>query len=134
MAERMKLPIRLPPVQPRSRKAHEATYFAAGNGKQEAFQEMVFRSFFDKGKDIGQEDLLIRLAEEIGLNGTTLRQALQLKEFETEVKADQDLAERLGVQAVPAYVVERKKLITGVRTADELFDFVFEKEPPEPLK
>lgn len=127
MAERMRIAVRLPPVQPRSRLAHEATYFAAGHNKREAFQDSVFRSFFQKGEDIGQEELLVRLAEENGLYGVAMRQALQLKEFATDVQADAELAERLGVQAVPAYVVERKRMITGVRTVDELLNFVVEK-------
>lgn len=126
MAERMGMPLRLPPVQPRSRLAHEAARFAAGLGCLGAFHEEVFRAFFQRGEDIGRVAVLVGLGQGVGLDGTALLQALTTGEFETEVTADEELAERLGVQAVPAYVVDRRKMITGVRTVEELMALVFE--------
>jgi len=36
------------------------------------------------------------------------------------------LAERLGVHAVPAYLGNRRRVVTGVRTVKELRGLVFE--------
>lgn len=125
MAERMGMPLRLPPVQPRSRLAHEAARFAAGQGCLEAFHEEVFRAFFQRGEDIDRADVLVELGKGVGLEGAALRQALATREFETEVTADEELAESLGVHAVPAYVVDRRRVVTGVRTVEELRGLVF---------
>lgn len=126
MAERMGMLLRLPPVQPRSRLAHEAARFASGRGCLEAFHEEVFRAFFQRGEDIGRVDVLVELGKGVGLNGAALRQALATREFETEVTADEELAERLGVRAVPAYLANRRRVVTGMRTMEELKGLVSE--------
>jgi predicted DsbA family dithiol-disulfide isomerase len=125
MAERMGMPLRLPPVQPRSRLAHEAAYFAAGQECLEAFHEEVFRAFFQRGEDIGRVDVLVELGKGVGLDGAALRQALETREFEAKVTADEELAERLGVHAVPAYSGNRRRVVTGVRKFEELMRLVF---------
>ena len=128
MAERMGMPLRLPPVQPRSRLAHEAARFAAGQGCLDIFHEEVFRAFFQRGEDIGRVEVLVELGQGVGLDGTALGQALATRKFEAEVTSDEGLAERLGVHAVPAYVVARSRVITGVRTVAELRALVFESQ------
>ena len=126
MAERMGLPLRLPPVQPRSRLAHEAARFAAGYASLEVFHEAVFRAFFQRGEDIGQPDVLVAVGEGVGLDGVALRQALNSGEFEAEVLADEELAMRLGLHAVPAYYLAAgRRMATGVQSADELQRLVF---------
>ena len=125
MAERMGMLLRLPPVQPRSRLAHEAARFAAGQGCLEAFHEEVFRAFFQRGEDIGQTDVLVAIGEGVGLDGVALRQALISREFEAGVVADEELANRLGLHAVPAYMVERRRVVTGLQSAEELKWLVF---------
>ena len=125
MAEQMGMSLRLPPVQPRSRLAHEAAYFAAGQECLESFHEEVFRAFFQRGEDIGRVDVLVDLGKRVGLDGAALRQALATREFEAKVTADEELAERLGVHAVPAYSADRRRVVTGVRTVDELRGLVF---------
>ena len=124
MAERMGMPLRLPPVQPRSRLAHEAAHFAAGQGKFNVFHQELFRAFFQRGEDIGQVEVLVALAESVGLHGAALRQALAARELEAEVVAEEELAERLDVHAVPAYVADRRRIVTGVRGVEELRQFV----------
>jgi predicted DsbA family dithiol-disulfide isomerase len=120
LAERLGMPIRLPPVQPRSRLAHAAARFAATQGKLAAFHTEVFRAFFQRGEDIGRSEVLVALGETVGLDPAALRSALEVREFEAEVVADEELAERLGVHAVPAYVVNRQRVVTGVQTVEEL--------------
>lgn len=130
MAQRMGMPLRLPPLQPRSRLAHAAAFFAAAQGKLEACHEEIFRAFFQRGEDIGSIDLLVALGAEIGLDRAALRHALETREFEAQVVADEERAERLGVRAVPAYLTDGQRVVTGVRTLNELREFVKRSGPP----
>jgi predicted DsbA family dithiol-disulfide isomerase len=50
----------MPPVQPRSRLAWEATEFAREHGKAEAMSHALFVAFFEHGRDIGQQEVLLR--------------------------------------------------------------------------
>ena len=97
--------LRLPPVQPRSRMAHEATAFARSAGRADAAAEALFRAFFEHGRDIGEPEVLIATGREAGLDADALRRALDEGRFTAEVLADEAEAQRLGLSGVPALVV-----------------------------
>src|SRR5688572_1700688 len=67
LAERLNIKMQLPPVQPRSRRAHEAAHWARHQGRFNEYNEALFRAFFERGEDIGNTDVLARLASEVGL-------------------------------------------------------------------
>ena len=54
LAERLGMTMRLPPVQPRSKRAHEAAHWARSQGRFDDYHKAVFRAFFERGEDIGQ--------------------------------------------------------------------------------
>lgn len=125
LAERMGMPLRLPPLQPRSRLAHEAACFAAAEGRLTPFRAEVFRAFFQRGEDIGSVNVLVACGKNLGLDGTAMRLALERGGFTAQVTADEQVAERLGVHAVPAYVANRGRVVSGVRTLEEVRRLVF---------
>ena len=74
--------MKLPPVQPRSRRAHEAAHWARAAGYFNEYNLAIFRAFFERGEDIGKKDVLVRLASDLGLDGQALGVALEQGEFE----------------------------------------------------
>ena len=50
MAERLGMTMKLPPVQPRSRLAHEAAHWAREQGRFDDYHAAVFRAFLKEGK------------------------------------------------------------------------------------
>lgn len=120
LAERLGVEMHLPPIQPRSRTAHEAAHFAAGEGKFEAMNDEIFRAFFQRGEDISRKDILLQLGINIGLDGRKLEAALESGLFAKSVIADQELAHNLGITSAPTYLVNRKRVVTGARDLDDL--------------
>lgn len=120
LAERLGVTMRLPPVKPRTRLAHEAAHWARAQGRFEDYHDEIFRAFFERGEDIGALDVLIGLALELGLDSHSLRQALISHEFATSVLADEREAARLGVSGVPAFVANRKAALSGVQPVENL--------------
>jgi predicted DsbA family dithiol-disulfide isomerase len=53
LAERLGVTMKLPPLQPRSRIAHEAAHWARSEGRFDDYHAEVFRAFFERGEDIG---------------------------------------------------------------------------------
>lgn len=129
LAERLGVTMRLPPVQPRSRRAHEATKWAASVGRFDEYNESVFRAFFERGEDIGDTELLARLATAAGLDGEGLRRTLDLREFEGRVLADEHEAQMLGVRGVPAFIANRHAALSGVQSAAALQTLVDRVRP-----
>jgi predicted DsbA family dithiol-disulfide isomerase len=102
MAAERGVKVRLPPVQPRSRLAHEAVAFARLHKKDIDLHQAIFKAFFEFGEDIGKLDLLVRLALKLDLEGPALREALAEGRFRSEVLADEALSQTLEITGVPA--------------------------------
>lgn len=105
MARERGMTLRLPPVQPRSRLAHEAVAFARTSRRDAELRHALFRAFFEHGEDIGNVDVLASHATGLGLDEAALRIAIAEGAYRAEVLADEKLAEELGVSGVPAMTV-----------------------------
>lgn len=97
--------LRLPPVQPRSRLAHQAAEFAREKGRHAEMNHALFVAFFEEGKDIGDEEVLLETAAKVGLDREQLREALKSERYLAPVLSDQQLARELGLSGVPALVL-----------------------------
>lgn len=124
LAERLHMSLKLPPVQPRSRLAHEAARWAGERGQFERYHAAVFKAFFERGEDIGKVDVLVGLAGELGLDGEALVAALRRREYEAAVLADEREAETLGIRAVPAFVADRHVILSGVQSVENLKELI----------
>ena len=120
----MGMPLKRPPLQPRSRLAHEAAKWAAGQGSFAAYNIALFQAFFEHGRDIGDVTILQELAETLQLDGNSLRLSLQQGDFTAMVLADQEEAGEIGVRAVPAFAVDRQVLAAGVQTSSRLLELL----------
>lgn len=109
MAERREMILRLPPVQPRSRKALEAAAHARSERKFDPMHRAIFRAFFEEGRDIGRTEVLLEIAASAGIEAAPLRRALEEGRHTADVLQDQRLAYDLGLSAVPTMVFRREE-------------------------
>lgn len=107
LAEQRGISLRLPPVQPRSRKALEAAEYARDRSCYEAMHHALFRAFFEQGRDIGSLEVLMEIGTEAGLDADGLRQALQGDEYTERVLQEEQRAQELGISAVPTMLIRR---------------------------
>jgi predicted DsbA family dithiol-disulfide isomerase len=105
MAKERGIALRLPPVQPRSRFAHQAAIFAETHGCFDAMNSALFKAFFEDGSDIGDVLVLIELGTRLGLDAEQLRHALKHGQAKKRVVADEELALKLGISGVPAMLI-----------------------------
>ena len=105
MAKERGLSLSLPPVQPRSRKAHEAAEFARESGLLDEMSRALFRAFFEEGQDLGDLEVLLDVGESIGLDRSDLREALEKDRYTEKVVEDEHLAQQVGITGVPALVI-----------------------------
>lgn len=122
LAKQRGMKLTLPPVQPRSRLAHEAAAHAAAQGKQAEMPHAIFRAFFEHGIDIGRVEELTKLAVELGLDAAEMEAALQSGRYRPQVIEDEKLAQSFGLSGVPAIVIraadapwEQAVLVSGAQ-------------------
>jgi predicted DsbA family dithiol-disulfide isomerase len=129
LARQMGVPISLPPVspQPHTHLAFEGFQYAKEHGKGNAYNHRVLKAFFVEGQDIGQIDVLTRLAGEVGLNEKDFEEALRTRKYrEAHQQALRHAYEEAGVTGVPMFVVGGQ-VLTGLRDRETL-EAVIEEE------
>src|SRR5580658_5637574 len=88
-----------------SRLALEAAEFAKDAGAGEAFEERVYRAYFQDGQNIGDRGVLGDLASEVGLSREALSHALETNRYSMRLKNTALAANQRGVSGVPTFFV-----------------------------
>ena len=119
MARQHKVPMSLPSIspQPYTDTAFRGAHYAADQGLAEAYHRRIMTAFFREDFDIGDREVLARLAEEIGLDPEAYSAALDAPEYAQRHR--QALAEsaRMDITVVPTIVIGARR-IEGVATED----------------
>jgi predicted DsbA family dithiol-disulfide isomerase len=118
----MGVPIVLPPVspQPHTHLAFEGFQFAKVHGKGLEYNHRVLEAFFVDGQDIGQIDVLTKLAGEVGLDGPEFEEALRSRTYrEAHRRALRHASAEAGVTGVPMFVIG-DRVLTGMQDRETL--------------
>ena len=118
-----------------SRLAQELAGWAADKGRENDFHRAVFRAYFSDGLNIGNPAVLVKLADAAGLPGDEARQVIESRTYRQAVDRDWDSAVRLGVTAVPTFMIRGKTLV-GAQPTSVLERFLEEngaRRNPSPL-
>jgi predicted DsbA family dithiol-disulfide isomerase len=87
-----------------SRPSLEAAEFAREVGRFEPLHRALFRAYFEEGEDIGDENVLARLAGECGIDAGALLTALRERRYEKVVDEKVGWARERNLGGVPAFV------------------------------
>lgn len=96
-------------------KAHRLAKYAETVGKAKEMTERLLKANFEEGAQLGNTEVLIGLAKEVGLEEQAVRDFLADDQFATDVLADIQKAREIGVQGVPFFVVNDKYAISGAQ-------------------
>jgi len=110
---------------PNTLRAHRLIRLAAATGRADAVVEAMFRGYFHDGTDLGDLDALAALAASCGLDEAETRAWLAGDAAAEEVLAEDRRARRLGIHAVPCFVIESGYAISGAQEPEmflPLFD------------
>lgn len=122
MAERVGVPVRLPSVspQPRTEKAFLVLQLAQEQGLAEVYSRAMFVAFFQDDRDIGDEDVIVDIAETLGMDAASVRKAMSSPERLRQHRVDLAHATKtVGVTVVPGIVINGT-LLQGVPSATRL--------------
>jgi predicted DsbA family dithiol-disulfide isomerase len=97
-----------------SRLAQELGKWAESKGKGQAYHDAVFRAYFAEGRNIGNLPELMVLADSLGLPVEEARKVLEERSFKDLVDADWQRSHRMGVQAVPTFLLTGQLLVGAV--------------------
>jgi predicted DsbA family dithiol-disulfide isomerase len=99
---------------------HRIIHLAAEHDLQDAMKERLLRGYFTEGELVGDHDTLVRLAAEVGIPAQDTHATLASDRLADAVRADELTAQRLGITAVPTFVVNRALGASGAHPAPQL--------------
>lgn len=111
-------------------KAHRLVKWAEQQGDVIALVESLLHSHFIEGKRIGQDDVLLEIAEKVGLEREEVAKVLADDVYKNEVEADIQEGLQFGVRGVPFFVLNRKYGISGAQP-QEVFEDTLRKVAEE---
>ncbi|KIL49483.1 DsbA family oxidoreductase [Jeotgalibacillus soli] len=122
IAEQMGVDIVLPNVspQPYTHLAFEGFQYAKEKGKGNEYNDRMLRAFFQEQQDVGDVDVLTKLAGEIGIDEQEYREVLESRKYkEAHQKALNHAYNEVDITAVPTFIIGETK-VSGLRSKESL--------------
>lgn len=96
-------------------KAHLLLHFANQYHVQNQVKERLFEAHFTNGEDIADEQVLIQIAREAGLNETETLAALRKAQHADAVHTDVYESKTLGIRGVPYFIIDGQYALSGAQ-------------------
>ncbi|WP_288445910.1 DsbA family oxidoreductase [uncultured Chryseobacterium sp.] len=97
--------------------AHKLLHLAKRYNKSNAMEEALFIAHFIDGKNVGDTEVLVSLAEKLGIDKEEARQAITTDQLDDEVNQDIQEARNNGISGVPFFVLNGKYAVSGAQPA-----------------
>lgn len=95
--------------------AHRLVRHAARSDRAEPVIDKVFSAYFEEGHDIGDQEILLAIGEEAGLNRDELIDFLNSTRDILPVRTADISARRMGIHAVPCFILDEQFAIAGAQ-------------------
>lgn len=102
---------------PNTRKAHILIALAAGQGAGHLAAGALMKAYFEQGRDIGQNEVLVDIAIALGLSSAELLAAVGDAALNREIERLEAQAQEMGVQGVPFFIVNNRYGVSGAQPA-----------------
>jgi predicted DsbA family dithiol-disulfide isomerase len=108
------------PMGIHSRAALIGAKYAEAQGKGPHYHDAVFRAYWQRANNIGDEDVLAEIAHSVGLEREPFLAALGDESYEAQVEADVEQADHYGLNGVPALIFGNRYLVSGAQPYEVL--------------
>lgn len=100
---------------PNTLNAHRLIHWGGLEGRQTAIVSSLFRAYFREGRDIGDSDVLLAIAEAAGLNRAMIERLLASDADVEDIRSRDTHARERGVTGVPTFVVANQHVVPGAQ-------------------
>jgi predicted DsbA family dithiol-disulfide isomerase len=98
--------------------AHRLLLWALEEGRQVALKKILLRAYFSEGANPSDQQTLMRLAGEAGLDEAKARKVLETGAFAEEVRELEGFYQQRGINSVPAMVLNGRHLVSGSQSIE----------------
>jgi predicted DsbA family dithiol-disulfide isomerase len=102
--------------------AHRIIWLAEQHGCQDAVVERLFRAYFTEGQDIGNQQTLIDLAAEGGLDRQASEEMLNSNDGMDVISSGKEMFQRHQVDGVPFFIINNAITLAGAQAPETFLD------------
>ena len=106
--------------------AHRLLWFAEPRGVQIALKEELLRAYFTDGRNVGDPEVLVEIAERVGLDRAEVEELFASDDGTGEVRAELAVAAGNDITAVPTFVFDGRWTVPGAQDV-EVFERVLQR-------
>jgi len=95
--------------------------------KHETENEVItdlFESYFNKAKDIGDEEILMSIAKKNNLDANEVQTYLNNEENVKKINKMDDVAKQMGITGVPFYIFNDQLSVSGTQPVEQLVEAI----------
>lgn len=109
-------------IGPNTLDAHRLIYWALveDRQKQEAVVSALFKANFEEGRNVGDHEVLLDIAEKVGLQRSVIAALLASDADNGVILSEINAAQRMGVNGVPFFIFDQQYAVSGAQTPDVL--------------
>ena len=105
-----------PETVPNTRPALRLSELARERGLHQPFHDRLMDAYWSQATNIGEPDELRRLAAEVGLDADDVDRVIaDASEYLDVVEASTHEAQSIGINAIPAFVLDRRLIVLGAQ-------------------
>jgi predicted DsbA family dithiol-disulfide isomerase len=108
------------PIIPNTFDSHRVIWLAGQEGRQDAVVEALIRAYFCEGVNLTSKSNLVEVAVAAGLDPIQVERLLSSDQAAAEVQAEEQEIKRLGVSAVPLFIIQDHIAVSGAQPAETL--------------
>jgi len=107
---------------PNTLDAHRLIWLAGQHGIQDAVVEALFLAYFTEGRDISNQQTLIDVVSEAGMERKQAETTLNSNEGMDAIKEAGEQARRFQVNGVPFFIINSEITLSGAQSPDVFVD------------
>lgn len=104
--------------------AHHLAHLAKRNNVAQECNTEILKAFFEKGLKIDDIDVLLDIAEKVGMSRFDAKQALETRCFVDQIESNKENAQSRGIVRIPHLRVNMKNNFPSYLTKDEIKDII----------
>ncbi|MBI3678282.1 MAG: DsbA family oxidoreductase [Proteobacteria bacterium] len=105
---------------PNTLDSHRLIRWAESAGAQDQVVELLFKAYFEEGKDVGNRGVLLSVAEAAGMDTALVADLLSQEADRSIVEREDALAHEMGISGVPTFIFANKYLISGAQDPETI--------------
>lgn len=111
----------------------QAGEYAKAHGQYDAYHDAVFNTFFTQCKDIGDTEVILAIAQNVGLDSKQLENELNTGKYKPMLEETTRQARKNMISSAPTFLIAGGGSITGAQSIDQ-FRAVLNKLPQKELQ